>query len=549
MNKLLMLSALILAQNLLAEDLLITHDTYLKSTKAQSSELSAQQKCELPTNTLISVDTLQVDGNHFQVELQNEPQDCGLTSGYLYQPHVTRATKLITITQPTVFKQQRVDSSQLPADQKCDVMPGVYAAQSDIASAQQGHYALNLRSFTPNCHFSAGYFWEGHAQLGAMAVQVTGETYFKKQPLQSSQLPASDKCTMLPALYILGTDATTAGDTHYQVTLAATLPGCNFQTGYVYFDHTHLKQPYVEPPAPQWSFPLPGGYYTSGWCQCRNIGTSPHIGQDISRAGTKKAVAVQKGRVTSTSFSSSCGYISYVEDDFGTLWRYVHLNRPALNDGARVQAGQHLAYISQYPKSGCGSGAHLHFERRSAGYFNDRSTGKSCQNGYRSCYYDPIKPWRSNFSQNKVGQAVATGAANWQETLNLKPRQCKVAVTDLAAVKRARLAQYPVKQDNQVSVTFAKQLRSNAPNVLVASAQINNNEANLCHGQRCLTQWQLVAEQASGELTSIFFHNRVRNIALVRLAEEQFCLPNDVMRYWMLLKDNNGQQWRIEIAE
>ncbi|WMS86639.1 M23 family metallopeptidase [Pleionea litopenaei] len=540
---------LVFSSQLMSEDLLINQDTHFKTSTEQSSNLPSQEKCEVAAGTLVSVESIQTSNNHYRVDLSNQLTQCNLSSGYFYQDHVVRESKLITVTQNTVFKKRRLSSSQLPISEKCDVSPGVYAAQSDVPNVVEGHYYLNLRELTVNCSFSQGYFWEGHTQKGSLAIQITGETFLKKQAIQSSELPASDKCIMPVGLYALGAGASRSGETHYQITLAKTLPDCSFNTGFVYFDHTGWKKPYVAPPEPTWSFPLPGGYYTSGWCQCRNIGTSPHIGQDISRSGTKKAVIIQDGRLQSTTFSSSCGYISYVEDDFGTLWRYVHLNRPSVSAGQRVIAGQHLAYISAYPTAGCGSGPHLHLERRSAGYFNDQSTGKSCQNGYRSCYYDPIKPWRSNFSAKHVQKSSITANANWSKFDVPASKSCKVPVDSLAKVSRDRFAQFPNQLDPQVNIEFSIVNRAVQSQLFNSHVSISNNLKNQCaSNQRCLVQWQLVAEKANGDLTSIFFGNRVRNIELKRQVEEQWCLPEQVIQYWMLLKDNQGKRWRVPIT-
>jgi len=361
-------------------------------------------------------------------------------------------------------------------------------------------------------------------------------------------LPSSDKCELPVGLYALGAGASASGETHYQLTLAETLPGCSFNSGYVYYDHTGWKKPYVAPPEPKWTFPLPDGYYTSGWCKCRNIGSSPHIGQDISKRGTKQAVAVQDGKLKGTTYSATCGYISFVEDDHGTLWRYVHLNKPSVSSGRRVSAGQHLAYISSYPRSGCGSGAHLHFERRSAGYFNDLSTGKSCQNGYRSCYYDPIKPWRSSFSSKRIEKSAKSVKTNWSNLTSPLSNDCKVPVEELSDVSRERFNAFETQEDSDVTVEFSIENRIEKPNVFDSRAYIKGNTDNRCeNNRRCIVQWQLVSESGDGRLTSVFFHNRVRNIPLVREVEEQQCLPNNVNQHWMLLKDNFGKRWKVAL--
>ncbi len=547
MKKIIILGLSAFACLLQAEDLLINQTTYFKKSTAQSSSLPSSDKCEVADNSLVSANSISSVNGHYKVTLQNHTANCSFASGYFYQPHVDRESHLVTVTHHSVFKKKRVSSTQLPNSDKCDIAPGVYAATMPVGSVDGGHYYLKLKKMLSECAFSQGYLWEGHTKKGSLAVQITSSTYFKKTPKQSSELPSSDKCYMGEGLYALGANAVASAPTHYQITLAQNLANCSFKSGYVFYDHTQWKKPYVPPAKPQFTFPLPGGYYTSGWCKCRNIGTSPHIGQDISKGGTKKAVAVQNGKLTSTTYSSSCGYISYLKDDWGANWRYVHLNRPSVSAGSRVSPGQHLAYISQYPKSGCGSGAHLHFERRSAGYFKDSPASKSCQNGKQSCYYDPIKPWRSSYNAKSIQTLSVDDNINWMQDTSQSTAMCKVELEQLNPVKSSRFEAYPINTDDNLMVDIQFKSRDAAADVINANVFLKGNQNNLCKGQRCVTQWQLVSESIDGKLTNIFFHNRVRNIPLVREAEEMFCVPQNQSRYWLLLKDNSGKQCRTEI--
>lgn len=545
-----LIAASIFCSTTAAEDFLVNHETHFKKNPEQSSQLPDSDKCLVAPGTLVSSLSIEDSNIHYKVEVQNNLSECDFTTGYFYQPHIDRENKLLTITHHTVFKKLRLDSSQLSDSDKCDAAPGVYAAQESIADVDSGHYYLNLREFLPNCGFSQGYFWEGHAQQGSMAIQITYDTLFKTEPKQSSELPFEDICEMPVGSYALGANATSSGETHYQITLADSLPQCAFKTGYVYFDHTGWAKPYTPPAEPEWTFPVPGGYYTSGWCVCRDIGTSPHIGQDISKSGSKSAVVVQDGVLESTSFSASCGYISYVRDDFDTLWRYVHLNNPSISAGSQVTAGQHLGVLSAYPKSGCGNGAHLHFERRSAGYFADSITGKSCQNGYRSCYYDPIKPWRTSASSNQVEKSLEGVESNWSEHAPLSSQQCKVPVDNLSEVSRERFNQFETLHDDEVIVDFGIHSQMVKPDWFNSQVFVKDNADNLCsESQRCLIQWQLVSESSQGHLTSVFFHNRIRNVPLRREVEEKHCLPENPTKRWMLLKDNFGKQWKVDVSK
>ncbi|TQV76698.1 M23 family metallopeptidase [Aliikangiella marina] len=531
----------------LAEDLLINHETYFKKTTQQASTLPASSKCLVDKNTLVSTTSINSSGVHLSASLQNNLTNCAFTEGYFYEPHTTRENRLITVNANSVFKKRAISSTQLPANEKCDLFPGVYATQSNVPSTSDGHYFVNLREPVNGCSFTEGYIWEGHSYKGALAIQLTYDTLLKKSATDSSQLPPNDYCEVPKGLYPLASGASSSGATHYQVTLAEKPNNCSFNSGYVYYDHTGWAKPYVAPPEPTWTFPLPNGYYTSGWCVCRNIGTSPHIGQDIARSSGMRAVAVQSGRLVSTTFSASCGYISILEDDFGTRWRYVHLNQPSVSSGSRVAQSQQLATISQYPRSGCGSGAHLHFERRTSGYFQDSSTGRSCQNGYRACYYDPIKPWRTSANSSQALNTAKVVNTNWSNLDIPQDTHCKVPQQQLPRVSTASFEAYPTQEASELVIDFNLD-KSNESHFNV-KAFLKDNPNNYCKNQRCIVQWQLISESSDGTLRSVFFHNRVRNIPLVREAKEKHCLAQDSIRNWLLVKDNRGKQWKLLLNE
>lgn len=188
-------------------------------------------------------------------------------------------------------------------------------------------------------------------------------------------------------------------------------------------------------------FPLRGGYFGSAWCACRSIGTSPHIGQDINADPSEEvSVAVWSGSVVEITFSAACGYSLWFEDDFGGVWRYVHLNKPPeeVVEGARIKAGDVIGIHQDYPTSGCGTGAHLHIELREKGQHSARKEGKNCGRGWSDCFYDPriIKPG-SPFDVSSKSPAPGssaphsasrlTGSADWSSahSLTLVPPGCR----------------------------------------------------------------------------------------------------------------------------
>jgi murein DD-endopeptidase MepM/ murein hydrolase activator NlpD len=165
-------------------------------------------------------------------------------------------------------------------------------------------------------------------------------------------------------------------------------------------------------PLSQFVFPVVAGSFGSSWCVCRGIGTSPHVGQDIvdNGVGTQKSIAMSNGRVQSVSYDSSCGWNVTFRDSMGADWRFVHLNDPPVKVGQVVSRGALLGINQDYPKAGCGTGAHLHLERRSPGRFGSAEEFRSCQYGRQTCYYNPAAPIQNAMVVANEGQRATVVA-------------------------------------------------------------------------------------------------------------------------------------------
>ena len=126
-------------------------------------------------------------------------------------------------------------------------------------------------------------------------------------------------------------------------------------------------------------FPVVGPTtYTDDFGDARAQGR--HEGNDIMAPRKATAVAVESGKVKFWTTSSAAGCMLYLYGDSGTMYLYIHLNNDlgsgndnkgkcvagvayarGLKAGARVQAGQQVAYVGD---SGDANGIHphLHFE-------------------------------------------------------------------------------------------------------------------------------------------------------------------------------------------
>src|SRR2546425_3334718 len=104
----------------------------------------------------------------------------------------------------------------------------------------------------------------------------------------------------------------------------------------------------------------------------------PHQGNDIMAEKKSPAVAAEAGKVKYWTTSRPAGCMLYLYGESGTTYYYIHLNNDltarndnrgkcvkgvayAVNDGARVQAGQQIAYVGNSGDADGGM-SHLHFE-------------------------------------------------------------------------------------------------------------------------------------------------------------------------------------------
>jgi len=107
-------------------------------------------------------------------------------------------------------------------------------------------------------------------------------------------------------------------------------------------------------------------------------GSGRHQGNDLMAAKRSPAVAAESGRVKYWTTSGAAGCMLYLYGESGTMYYYIHLNNDltarndnrgkcakgvayAVSNGARVAAGQQIAYVGDSGDANGGS-PHLHFE-------------------------------------------------------------------------------------------------------------------------------------------------------------------------------------------
>jgi Peptidase family M23 len=500
-----------------------------------------------------------VDGgaSHYRVILPRNYAGCALTDGYLYQPHTSTAALSVTVHTETFFKKTTASASTLPAASKCTVLPGVYPL-SAAPTTQSSHFAVNMKTLAPGCGFSSGFLYTGHTNAGITVLSLADSTYLKTSTADSSTLPAADKCLVAKGDYVMLGVPTTSG-AHYNVNLSAKPANCLLQSGYVYFELTLLATPAGAGGGGTISYisPMPNGVAYSGdfsWCACRTIGTSPHIGQDWNASGTETSRAVADGTFVDKTFVSGCGHYLLLEDTSGARWRYLHLNANTWQIGDTITKGQFIGTHSDYPIPGqCGSGPHLHLERRTAGGFRDSEVFKTCQFGTSSCNYDPNKPFPgagtvtpklSAHSSNALTDLVTEkpAAAFIVPVRASSAGTCRRDPSSYASVSTKTLDEYQPRSSG-LNVAHATS-HVGTYKQLAISAALSENSSNQCSGKNCLVSWQVLAETSQG-LKRLFFDASLRNRKAQVINAEQLCLPADATgRLHLLVRDFQGAQYR-----
>lgn len=112
---------------------------------------------------------------------------------------------------------------------------------------------------------------------------------------------------------------------------------------------------------PTYIKPLSGGYLSSGFGYRSFRGGGYHYGMDWACPTGTTIYASSGGTVTRAGWSSSYGYVVYIQHPGGVETRYAHNSRLLVKQGQSVRQGQAIALSGN---TGDSSGPHLHFEYR-----------------------------------------------------------------------------------------------------------------------------------------------------------------------------------------
>ena len=244
----------------------ILQDTLFKVRPVDSAALKAAQKVAVKAGQTFTVSKYgSVDG-HLKVVLSPAIAPVG-EFGYFYEEHVqlskgsqilrfdiedvpsTRLSAQLLVTTTTFIKAKPADSSNLPANQKAQLLQGQTFNITGYA-ATQGHFRVTLADAVPGFG-NVGYVYWQSVQIkrdgkvvafdpNALTVTVLKATVLKKRPVDSANLKDTEKVT-LPLGRVYGVTGYAISQDHVKVSLNEELPGFG-NTGYVYPSFVQFKR-------------------------------------------------------------------------------------------------------------------------------------------------------------------------------------------------------------------------------------------------------------------------------------------------------------------
>ena len=291
-------------------------------------------------------------------------------------------------------------------------------------------------------------------------------------------------------------------------------------------------------PIADYIIPLLNTTFGSAWCKCRDIGTSPHIGQDYyDKKIPNYSLASSNGTVKNVRFIADCGYEVMFEDSDGAVWRYLHLEKPTYAVGQKLWRGEIIGRHQKYPSASCGSGPHLHLERRVAGAHPGKYTQETCQKGRKDCFYDPVTLFRDkqNVRTETERKQIVSASQNATgiQTPHISTDCLACSTVQPAAVELSSEAIGEIGDGNARLVQTALMVPARKSRDLVdwsAKLTVNGiaNPGNLCTGLLdCVTHIEFHVQTKTGDWKRLFADSSVRNSPLGLPAASAYCWPED----------------------
>ncbi|MGF1570510.1 MAG: D-Ala-D-Ala carboxypeptidase family metallohydrolase [Nodosilinea sp.] len=222
--------------------------TYFKRQPKMASQLSDADKVLVANGTVLDMEYyIDVGNNHWQVELLNPTiGDKKTTNWFVYTPDIEVLTDVsLKVVSDTLFKAEPKLSAQLSDAQKIFVKNGTQYKLLNNQPAAGDHVEVKLADATlgPN-KSNKWYVYQPDTKIEGkrQTLKVTGDTLFKTQPVQGSQLPNSDKVLVKKGTVFLINSYANPDKNHVKVALQGAFLGPkNLTTWYAYVPDIEIE--------------------------------------------------------------------------------------------------------------------------------------------------------------------------------------------------------------------------------------------------------------------------------------------------------------------
>jgi hypothetical protein len=177
----------------------VKSSTFFKLKPKMASELTDAEKVALSTGSVLDIESYADAGNnHWLIELVKPTiGDRKTTAWYVFTPDTELLTNMaLKVKADTFFKAEPKSSSQLADSQKVFVRSGTTYKLIQTKPAAGDHLEVDLANANLGPEQkSKWYVYQPHTEVTGkrQTLEIISDTLFKAQPVQSSQLSASDK--------------------------------------------------------------------------------------------------------------------------------------------------------------------------------------------------------------------------------------------------------------------------------------------------------------------------------------------------------------------
>ena len=247
--------------------LITLQNTQFKAGTVPASNLTQQQKVEIPAGQSYQISDYELEDGHLNVELNNPISPVG-KSGFFYEKHVviTKGAKilifdradlptpppgmqLLWVNKKTWLKRSPADSATLAENQKVRFNQGGTFNILGYACVEN-HFRVTFDRALPNFG-NSGFLYSQHVQIlqdgrgisfdrNAVTMTVVKTTVMKKRPVAAASLQAAEKINLPPGM-IYGVSGFSIEQGHIKVSLTENLPQFG-NTGFVFPDFVQFSR-------------------------------------------------------------------------------------------------------------------------------------------------------------------------------------------------------------------------------------------------------------------------------------------------------------------